>query len=363
MFIAENHTIAPHTTFGLGGKVRFYSEARNGRDLVYSLDLAKENNTPVFILGSGSNVLFPDDPSDIFVIHMAIPGITVTQEFTDTDGKNYVRVRAQGGQDWDDFVLYTLKAGWSGLEPLSGIPGTAGAAVVQNIGAYGAEVSAFTETVIAMDLISREVHFFPKEECGFGYRTSRFKGTGRYIIMGAEFLLRKSAVPRIHYADLQNYIKNKGFNPDDLTATPESHLFVRDCVMDIRRSKGMLYSKSEESLRSAGSFFKNPLVKEGEPEIIRKKLSEAGLLEGGTEVPFFRDEREGGFKIPAAFLIERCGFKKGYREAGAGISELHALSIVNLGGTSADVKKLARKIQDAVVSFTGVQLEPEVIIL
>ncbi|MGB7556334.1 MAG: UDP-N-acetylmuramate dehydrogenase, partial [Candidatus Korobacteraceae bacterium] len=255
---------------------------------------------------------------------------------------------AGAGEDWDALVAHTVKANCAGLECLSGIPGTVGGTPVQNVGAYGQEVSETIRDVRVLDLQSLRIRVLSNAESGFTYRSSIFNTTerDRYIILQVSFALRQGGRPTIRYADLQKYFAVRGTNP--------TLAEVRAAVREIRLSKAMLIVPGDEDARSAGSFFKNPIVAQSFFEELSERLRLRGL-----QVPSY-PAGDGFRKLSAAWLVEQAGFLKGYTLGAAGISRRHALAIVNRGGASAaQIIALKDEIQARVLNEFGIELQPE----
>lgn len=288
-----------------------------------------------FILGGGSNVVFPDRYNGT-VLHPVNKGIALVEN---RDG--YYIVEAAAGEVWAEFVDYCISQGWYGVENLAGIPGTVGAAPVQNVGAYGMEAKDVVDAVHCYGIVSGEERWVGRDECRFAYRWSRFKGewAGKYIIDRVRFRLNKTFVPNLSYKALATAIGDK----DELTAR-----LLANTVVSIRDSK----LPNPKEIGSAGSFFKNPVV-DGE--------TYGRLKEQYPDMVAFPVEE--GFKLAAGWLIEQCGWK-GKRVGRVGVYEKQALVLVNRGGaTGADVKALAEKIIDDVQAKFGVQIEPEAIMV
>jgi UDP-N-acetylmuramate dehydrogenase len=261
-------------------------------------------------------------------------------------------VDAGAGHDWDKFVSWCIARGCGGVECLSGIPGSVGGTPVQNVGAYGQEVSETITSVVAYDLADEQVKELSKADCGFSYRSSIFNSSqrGRYIILRVRYELREGAEPRLQYADLQ-----KSFAGRDERPTLAK---VREAVLKIRASKGMVISPGDPDSRSAGSFFKNPVLSAAEYEAMAEKAAVRGL-----KVPSYPALTQQN-KVSAAWLVENSGFHKGYSKDRVGISSKHALAIVNRGGaTAADVIALRDEIQAGVKETWGVMLQPEPVFL
>jgi UDP-N-acetylmuramate dehydrogenase len=344
--ILENIPLAPYTTFGIGGPARWFVEAACEEEIVAATAWAQERGLALFVLGGGSNLLVSDAGFDGLVLHVGLRGI---DRFEDS-GQTIYRIAA--GEPWDDCVERTAQDGCAGLECLAGIPGTAGGTPVQNVGAYGQEVSSSIDQVRAFDLEQREFVEFSAAECAFAYRRSRFNSTerGRYIVTRVDYRLTPGGVPTLRYADVQRAMKEglpEGTQPSlaDVTAA----------VRRIRQAKGMLLVDGEPDCRSAGSFFKNPVVTEGQ----LRQIAEAS----GKEPPRF-PAGLGQVKLPAAWLIEQAGFPKGHALGAAGISSRHTLALINRGGASAEeILDLAGQIITAVEVHFGISLELEPVLV
>jgi UDP-N-acetylmuramate dehydrogenase len=290
--IRENVPLGPLTTLGVGGNARFIAEKPPGR----------------FEVGAGVN--------------------------------------------WDEFVALCVARGYGGVECLSGIPGSVGGTPVQNVGAYGQEVSETIVSVLAYDLAERYVREMNKPDCRYGYRSSIFNSTQRerYIILRVTYELTPGADPALRYADLQKHFAGRDGTP--------TLAEVRDAVLKIRASKGMLLSPGDPDSRSAGSFFKNPILSAEQYAQLEQKAAARGLKVPGY--PALSQQS----KLSAAWLVENSGFRKGYVKGAAGLSSKHALAIVNRGGaTAADVIALQNEIQSKVVEMWGVRLVPEPVLL
>lgn len=339
----EDISLAPFTTLGIGGPARWFAEAASEQEIVEANAWATGQGVPLFVLGGGSNVLIADAGFPGLVLHIALKGIE----------RDAGLFRVGAGVDWDAFVEEAVGSGCAGIECLAGIPGTVGGTPVQNVGAYGQEVASGVERVRAFDRESRSFVEFTNAECGFAYRRSRFNSTdrGRYIVTRVDYRLTPGGAPTIRYADLQRAIKATSDAGDGPSLTE-----VADAVRRIRRSKGMLLVEGDPDSRSAGSFFKNPVVSsELFKTITGRSPSAPPSFPAGTGA-----ENAGFLKIPAAWLIEQAGFSKGYSIGAAGISTKHTLALVNRGDATADeILTLARRISAAVEERFGVRLEPE----
>jgi len=343
MLIREHVPLAPLTTLGVGGPARYFAEGRTEAEVGEALEFARLRGLPLFILGGGSNIVVADAGFCGLVLKV---GIVNLSHFTAAHGR--VTFYAGAGLDWDTLVARTVEANCAGLECLSGIPGTVGATPVQNVGAYGQEVSETIPEVRVLDLRALEVRTLSTADCGFAYRSSIFNTAerDRYIILQVSFALREGAKPRIHYADLQKFFAGR--------SQPPSLSEVRAAVREIRHRKAMLIVPGDDDARSAGSFFKNPVV----PEAFFQELA-ARLASRDLHLPNY-PAGEGRRRLPAAWLVEHAGFTKGYVKGAAGISRKHALAIINRGGaTATEIIALKNEIQARVCDEFGVQLDPE----
>jgi UDP-N-acetylmuramate dehydrogenase len=339
MEIQENIPLAPLTTFKVGGNARYFVEASTADDVMFGVEYARSNHFPLFVLGGGSNLVVADTGWPGLVLKIAISGI-VEKESAD---KRTFEVGA--GEDWDKFVALTVTRNCAGVETLSGIPGTVGGTPVQNVGAYGQEVSETITSVHVFDITTRQFRDLSNAECGFSYRTSIFNGTerGRYIVLKVTFALTPGGAAKIAYADLKRYFPEGG---------SPSLQQVRDAVREIRLSKAMLIVANDDDCRSAGSFFKNPIVDEA-------KYAEVAAAANGNVPPKY-PAGDGRVKLSAAWLVEQSGFQKGFARGPVGISRRHSLAIVNRGGASAaDILALKIEVQDGVRSKFGIELTPE----
>ncbi len=345
MEFAQNVPLGPLTTLGVGGPSRWYGEIRSEDDLQRALSWADEYRAPVLILGGGSNVVISDKGWDGLTLRISIPGVERW-----TGKKELFRVGA--GENWDAFVAQAVKANCAGVECLSGIPGTVGGTPVQNVGAYGQDVS---ETIIRIRGYEKRTGVFREfinEECDFHYRRSRFNTVdqNQYVITSVTFSLQQGGTPKIDYADVRKYFVDR----KEVPTLQET----REAVLAIRRSKAMLIADDDEDSRSAGSFFRNPVVDVATYQRIAK------LVEGKGLVPPNYPAGEGKVKIPAAWLVEQSGIQKGFTLGRVGISRRHALAIVNRGhATAAEVIALKDRVQQKVRDVFGVELYPEPILI
>ena len=341
--IRENYPLSGLTTFGVGGPARYFALAESEDDIVQSLEFAKERGIPFLALGGGSNVLISDKGFPGIVILNRIKGFSSSVE----DGS--VIVRSGAGEDWQDFADRCVGSGWQGVECLAGIPGTVGASPVQNIGAYGQDISQVVSGVRAVDAATGKAVLFSNEECGFGYRRSIFNSdsAGRYIITSVTFKLNQGGMAPVHYSELEKYLSG---------ATAVTPAQVRDAVIAIRDSKGLLVREGHESLKSGGSFFKNPVVSPDKFKEVEERIEKAGGC-----VNWAWPVDSGDMKLSAACLIQCAGFVRGYRKGNAGISPKHCLIVVNYGcATAGEILDFACEVRLKVREDFGIILRPEI---
>ncbi len=339
MVIRENVSLAPLTTLGVGGPARYFAEAHSEAEVMEAVEFARMKDLPLFVLGGGSNLVVADSGFDGLVLKVGMADVSAS------DDGVFV---ADAGCDWDTLVAQTVEAECAGLECLSGIPGTVGGTPVQNVGAYGQDVSQTITEVRVLDLQSLHAETMSNADCGFSYRTSIFntKERGRYVILRVSFQLRPGGKPSLTYPDLQQFLSGRS---ESATLAD-----VRAAVREIRHRKAMLIVPGDEDARSAGSFFKNPVV----AQRFFGELS-ARLAERGLRLPSY-PATDGFRKLPAGWLVEHAGFAKGYVKEAAGISRRHALAIINRGGaTAADIIALKDEIQAGVLREFGIELQAE----
>ncbi len=344
--IQENIALAPLTTLGVGGPARYFVTASSPQEAVEALDWARQHNVAVFLLGGGSNLVVSDAGFAGLVLHVAIGGVTVR----DGGGQRVYSVGA--GLEWDTFVARAVDDNCAGVECLSGIPGSVGATPVQNVGAYGQEVAQSIVRVKAIALDSFQPVTFTRDDCAFRYRHSRFNSAdaGRYLITSVDFALIPNGPPRLDYADLQRHFA------DALAENKTPSLVdVRQAVLAIRARKGMVLDENDPDSRSAGSFFRNPVVTVAQYQHIANACSEP--------MPHYA-AAPGEVKLAAAWLIEHAGLRRGFAIGEAAISGKHTLALINRGhATAADVLHLRDHIQRRVYERFGVELEPEPVLL
>jgi UDP-N-acetylmuramate dehydrogenase len=335
MQLEEQVPLAPLTTFGIGGPARWCAKIAEESSLADAVKFARDRSLPIFVLGGGSNLLVADEGFPGLVLHIALKGI-------DQAGDVF---HAAAGEEWDPFVSHAIALGYGGVECLAGIPGTVGGTPVQNVGAYGQEVSGVITAVRVFDLQHLTFSELPAAACGFTYRRSIFNSShrGRFIVTRVSYRLRRNAFPAISYPDLKRHFENR--------TEPPSLAEAAEAVRAIRLSKGMLLAEGDPDCRSAGSFFKNPVV----PEALYDEIA----AKAPVAVPRFVASR-GQVKIPAAWLVERAGFPKGYSLGAAAISSRHSLAIINRGGATAkEIVALRDQIVAAVDARFRIRLEQE----
>ncbi|HEX4687387.1 MAG TPA: UDP-N-acetylmuramate dehydrogenase [Nocardioides sp.] len=334
--------LADHTTLRLGGPARSWVRAETEQDLVDAVSSCDEAGEPVLVLAGGSNVVVADEGFAGTVVQVATAGIVADHEGADpTCGGVVVGVAA--GEPWDPFVAAAVERGWVGIEALSGIPGSVGATPIQNVGAYGQEISQTLASVRVWDRRLRGVRTFAAADCGFGYRTSRFKADPtRHVVLEVTFQFRQGELGApVTYAELATRLGVAAGSRAPMTD-------VRRSVLDLRRSKGMVLDATDHDTWSAGSFFTNPVVPAEE------------LPEGAPSWP----QGDGRTKTSAAWLIERSGYAKGYGAGAARLSTKHTLALTNRGGaTTAELLALAREIRDGVAERFGIRLVNEPVLV
>ena len=340
MEFRQQVSLARFTTFEIGGPAAWFAEAAGESDIEAAIEFAAERKLRLFVLGGGSNVLVSDAGFDGLVLHIALRGV-------DHNGSV---LSAAAGEDWDALVARSVDAGLAGIECLSGIPGTVGGTPVQNVGAYGQEVSRTIRSVRAFDRTTCQWIDLANADCGFAYRRSRFNqgpDRDRFIVSRVTYALEENVPAAVTYADLKHYFNNQDIVDPCLQQ-------VRDAVLRIRLGKGMVVTPDNPERRSAGSFFKNPVI----PASKLPHIAEAaGIPEAA--VPRYSAGAE-EVKLPAAWLLEHAGFVKGFRQGAAAVSTRHTLALTNQGGAkAADITALRDTIQARVRDLFGISLEPE----
>jgi len=351
--------LAPYTTFNIGGAAEYFVAVHSVEELQSALRFARENNVEVTVLGGGSNVLIDDDGIQGLVIKNEIDGVTFEEN------GNEVAVTAGAGVHWDDMVQETTARGLWGIENLSGIPGTVGGAVVQNINAYGVTIENYTETVNAVHVATGAERTFARSECAFAYRDSFFKKSGagkEYVVTRVTMKLSKVATVQSAYKSasqsMSEYFSARGIT----TPTPED---VRGAILAVRTNIGML----EGMYNSAGSFFTNVIVSREDFHRVEAVVEERFKEKANTHTPWHWPLPDGKEKISAAFLMEctpynKTDFKEQKFNGVVGISPVHSLSIINCGDASAsDMRAFAKKIEETIHETFGVQLTSEICFL
>ena len=339
--VERREVLADHTTLRVGGPARRMVTAETEAELVETVRDLDAAGEPLLILGGGSNVLIGDAGFDGTVVEIATRGMA-----EDTAACSGAVITVAAGEEWDPLVQLAIESGWSGLEAMSGIPGLAGATPIQNVGAYGAEVSELISTVRTLDRSTGQLKTFFPIECGFGYRTSRFKSNpGRFVVLSVTFQLRLGSMSQpIRYPELARVV---GVEVGQRAPAAD----VREAVLALRSAKGMVLVEDDHDTWSVGSFFTNPIV------------TPATALELPAAAPRFT-QADGMIKTSAAWLIEQAGFARGYGYGPAQLSGKHTLALTNRGGaTAADLLRLAREIRAGVQTKFGVELVPEPVLV
>ncbi|MDF2489995.1 MAG: UDP-N-acetylenolpyruvoylglucosamine reductase [Pseudomonas sp.] len=329
----EHVSLRPYNTFGIDVKARYFTQVRDDVEVRQALAGAAAEDVPVLVIGGGSNLLLTADV-EALVLHMASRGLRVLED----DGERVV-VEAEAGEPWHPFVQWCLRQGLNGLENLSLIPGTVGAAPMQNIGAYGVEIKDVFAGLTALDRHTGQLRDFSVQECGFAYRDSLFKReAGRWLILRVRFALHRTLQAHLDYGPVRQRLLEQGIEQPTGQA-------ISDAICSIRREK--LPDPAE--LGNAGSFFKNPVVGATLAERIRERYPHLVAY----------PQANGQVKLAAGWLIEQAGWK-GYREGDAGVHRLQSLVLVNHGqATGAQLHALACKIQADIHERFGVMLEME----
>jgi UDP-N-acetylmuramate dehydrogenase len=345
--ILENVPLAPFTTLGIGGPARFLIKVTSEDGILDAIEFARARGCRVFVLGGGSNLVVSDSGFSGVVLKIELAGI----QSPDDEGGGEVSVSA--GVEWDEFVQYCVARNLAGIECLSGIPGTVGGTPIQNVGAHGEEVGEVISRVRAWDRVTDQITGLSNAQCRFAYRSSIFNTThrDRYIVLSVDFSLRSDGLPRIHYPDLQKRFADR--------AQPPTLSEVRETVLQTRKAKAMVLCDGDPDTKSAGSFFKNPILKQGVVVELEEGARSRGFIGPSESIPRFASS-PGNEKLPAAWLIEHSGFHKGYVHKNAGISSKHALALINRGGATAqEILELMHLIQARVQEIFGIELKPE----
>ena len=338
--------LAEHTTLRVGGAARRMIIAETEEEVVDAVRAGDAAGEPLLIMGGGSNLLVGDDGFDGTVVKIATRGIA-----EDVEACSGAVITVAAGEPWDPLVAYAVGREWSGLEALSGIPGLVGATPIQNVGAYGAEVSELITTVRTLDRLTGQRRTLFPAECGFGYRSSRFKRPpdgepdGRFVILSVTFQLRLGSLSApVRYPELARVL---GVEVGERVPAPD----VRAAVLALRTGKGMVLADDDHDTWSAGSFFTNPI------------LDPARAAELPPGAPRFA-QPDGMIKTSAAWLIEAAGFGKGYGTGPARLSDKHVLALTNRGNArAADLLALAREVRAGVARRFGIELVPEPVLV
>ncbi|SNS30547.1 UDP-N-acetylmuramate dehydrogenase [Actinomadura meyerae] len=343
---AEDVNLAGYTTLRLGGPARRFVEATTEDEVIAAVREADDAGEPLLVLGGGSNLVVSDDGFAGTVLHVGTRGTERASAGGDT-----VLVRVQAGEDWDPFVARCVSDGLAGVECLSGIPGRVGATPIQNVGAYGQDVSETIVEVRAYDREERAVVALDRDACRFTYRHSVFKGNPRYVVLDVTYALHEAEESQpVAYAELARKL---GVQQGDRVTLKEA----RHAVLELRRGKGMVLDPADPDTRSAGSFFTNPILDAAQLAELERRVAERL----GPDAAFPRYPEAGGrVKTSAAWLIDRAGFAKGHARGPARISTKHTLALTNPGGAAtADLLALAREVRDGVRDAFGVELVNE----
>lgn len=342
--VRVSEPMSKHTTMRVGGPADFFVEIKNIKELEELIDICAKNMQKIYILGEGSNVIISDQGIRGVVVRLLMNNQVINEE-----GKDVV-AKVEAGVLWDEFVKDMVERGYAGIEAMSGVPGTVGAAPVQNIGCYGQELSDTFVSLTAYDTRDNRLVVFDKNKCNFGYRTSFFKAdrSRRYIIVSVAFKLAKQfhKVPR--YPDIETYLLNKKI-------TKPTVKDIRKAVLSIRKSKSMVLDDMDPNTTSVGSFFTNPVINENHLKNIKKDY---------PNIPYY-SLPDGQIKLPVAWLVEACGFRKGHTEGDVGISTNHSLAIINKGqATTVEILDFAEKIKKTIFSVfkININIEPEIIV-
>jgi UDP-N-acetylmuramate dehydrogenase len=343
-------SLAPLTTFGVGGPARWFVEASTEAAVSAALAWAREQSIPVLVLGGGSNLLVADRGVEALVLRVRVAGITAERR------GDAMHVEAGAGERWDDLVARAVTEGWAGIECLAGIPGDVGATPIQNVGAYGQDVSETIASVRTIERASGKLVEMSAAACAFGYRDSVFKraAKGLLVVTRVTFALRPGGAPGVRYPELAKQLAAHG---------SPSLSEVRAAVLALRKNKSMLLDPDAENGKSAGSFFMNPTLDAAELARVTARVASSGVLGAGETMPAY-PASEGRTKLAAGWLIERAGFHKGSGTGRVGLSTKHALAIVNRGGaTAAEIVAFARTVKEGVRARFGVELHAEPVLV
>jgi len=336
--VKQNQSLKPYNTFGLDISAKYFVDANSVDEIIAALSFSHKNKLPVMLLNGGSNMLLTHD-LDGLVLKLNLKGIEIVSE-----NENFVQVKVNSGENWHEFVRWTLNNDFGGLENLSLIPGNAGTAPIQNIGAYGVEIKDVMSELSALEIATRKIRIFTNDECKFGYRESVFKNElkGQFIILNVTFRLTKRN-HRLHtdYGAIQSELEKTGIQNPSIQD-------VSKAVINIRQSK----LPDPKEIGNSGSFFKNPIISRAQFEELKFQYPDISGYESGN-----------GVKVAAGWLIEKAGWK-GRRFGEAGVHEKQALVLVNYGNaTGQEIYDLSQRIVDDIFDKYGIYLEREVNII
>ncbi|MCK5022187.1 MAG: UDP-N-acetylmuramate dehydrogenase [Candidatus Pacebacteria bacterium] len=338
MKIQDNILLAPYTTFKIGGEARYFAIIKNIEDLKDGVNFALQNSLPFFILGGGSNILVSDDGFDGLVLKMEIKSIDFRYLEVKLPNEGGVEVVAGAGENWDDLVVSTVEKGLIGMENLSLIPGTVGASVVQNIGAFGVEVESLVSWVEVFDIETQKIKKLNNQECNFDYRTSLFKKSKNLIVLRVAFQFKKDAKLNFDYIGIEELLSKDKITVQD----------VRDVIIKIRKER---YPNIKD-IGTAGCFFQNPIITQDEFKELQKIFPDTPHYDISEKV-----------KIPIAWFIDKFGWK-GYRKGNVGVHKDHALILINYANASCEeVQNLTNEISKEILEKTKLKIEPEVVFL
>jgi UDP-N-acetylmuramate dehydrogenase len=350
MKIEENISLREYTTFKIGGPARYFARVDSPEDLSEIVNFAKEKNLKIFILGGGSNIVVSDKGFDGLVIHPTMKGTEIISE----DDKKVV-LKLGAGENWDEAVAYAVEQGWWGIENLSHIPGNSAAVVVQNVGAYGEEVSSVFKSVEVFDIETLKVKNLTRAECKFTYRHSIFNAThkNRFIILSVTLELSKKPNPILTYSDVKKYFEENSSVEPTLREIRKAIIAIRDRKFPFPRTAVN---------GSAGSFFRGPIITKGKLEEIKEKIKNEFGDDSASRIPKMKDSLQvlQGYKTPTAFLIEHAGLR-GFQIGGAKVHDIQPAIVLNATGTasSEDIMNLAEHVRATVKDKFGVELEIE----
>lgn len=344
--VRDEVSLARLTTLGIGGAARYFARARSREAVASGVAWAAERALPLLVIGGGSNILVADAGFPGLVLRVDVRGIQVFP------GDGAIEVTVGAGERWASFVDWTVANHWAGVECLAGIPGLVGATPVQNVGAYGQEISDTITGIEALEIASGRVVHFNNAACGFGYRDSRFKRMDRhrYIILAVRFRLTPRGTPTVRYVELERLLHEREIIRPALYD-------VRAGVLELRRRKSMLLDTADPNSRSAGSFFLNPIITREAFTALQTTVD--AMLRLGEPAPY-HEHVDGRIKLSAAWLIEHTGFSRGHACGNVGLSSKHTLALINRGGATAhELLTFARIIRNRVYDRFGIVLMPE----